>query len=75
MYKVIVTNGPDFDNGYKQVKKRDAKNDLTFGHGSKDQTVNTFAAYNLVVFLLPLIPSLLLAIPIYFALLGLSGVR
>lgn len=66
MYKAVVTNAPDFDSGYKEVKNRDATDDFFHANGSKDQTVNTFAAYNLVVLLLPLVPSCFIAVPLYF---------
>ncbi|WP_010558595.1 hypothetical protein [Pseudoalteromonas spongiae] len=66
MYKAVVTNAPDFDSGYKEVKNRDATDDFIHANGSKDQTVNTFVAYNLVVLMLPLVPSCFIAVPLYF---------
>ncbi len=66
MYKAVVTNAPDFDSGYKEVKNRDATDDFIHANGSKDQTVNTFVAYNLVVLILPLVPSCFIAVPLYF---------
>ena len=39
MYKAVVTNAPDFDSGYKEVKNRDATDDFIHANGSKDQTV------------------------------------
>ncbi len=66
MYKAVSANAPEFDKGYKVVKNRDATDDFFYAHGSRDQTVNTFAAYNLVVLMLPLIPSCFVAVPVYF---------
>ncbi|MDU0352847.1 hypothetical protein RS130_01945 [Paraglaciecola aquimarina] len=65
MFKAISSNAPEFDAGYKKVVKRDATEDFVSGYGSRDTTVNQFAAANFVVLLIPFIPACFIAVPIY----------
>jgi hypothetical protein len=66
LFKAVVQNAPEFDEGYSKVKHRDATEDFITAHGSRDTTVNSFAFYNLIVLLLPLIPACFVAVPVYF---------
>ncbi len=66
LFNAVFQNAPEFDKGYSKVKNRDATEDFFTAHGSRDTTVNSFAFYNLIVLLLPLIPACFAAVPIYF---------
>jgi hypothetical protein len=72
VYNVTIKNRTDFQSGYRKEFNSDATEDFVNDKlgdynlmGSNDDTVNRFAYANAVVLLLPFIPSLILAVPVY----------
>ncbi len=63
LYKTLSSNASEFSKGYEKETNRDATEDFLFG--INDSIVNYFAYANIVAFALPLIPSTLIAIPVY----------
>lgn len=76
MYKAIIENKPEFEKGYKSEFNRDSNEDFIndklggyFVRGSEDAFVNRYEIVKFVALAIPVIPSCLLAVPIYFLLL------
>jgi hypothetical protein len=68
VFQAAFNNAPEFDAGHKKEEGRSAANEFINGSG---ETVNSFVFANIVMLLLPLIPTSFVALPIYFLLVWL----